>query len=242
MNRSILRVRDLSASYGATAVLHGLTLDVPERGITALLGANGAGKTTLLRSVSNAVVSTRGSIELAGKRIDGLATHAIASLGVAHVPDGRGTLAPLSVEENLLVGAIARRDRAEVRLDLQRMYELFPKLADHRQRAAGLLSGGEQQMVAIARALMLRPRLLLLDEPSFGLAPLVVRHIFEAIAGINRSTGLAVLVVEQNARLALDLADNAYVLESGRIALSGPAATLRDDPRVRAAYLGIQGN
>jgi len=239
MTRSLLSVRDLSATYKTTPVLQSVNLDVPEGGITALLGANGAGKTTVLRAISNALVKTHGRIELDGKRIDGLRTDSIAGLGVAHVPDGRGTFTQLTVEENLLVAAISRRDRAGVRPDLQRMYELFPKLGEYRHKMAGLLSGGEQQMVAIARGLMLRPRLLMLDEPSFGLAPMVVRHIFDLLAQVNRSTGLAILVVEQNASLALALAHNAYVLEMGRIEISGPADALRADPRVRAAYLGI---
>jgi len=239
MTGSLLRVRGLSAAYKATAVLDSVDLDVREGGITALLGANGAGKTTLLRAISNAVVKTRGAIELEGRRIDGMATDAISGLGVAHVPDGRGTFAQLTVEENLLVGAISRRDRPGVRADMVRMYELFPKLGECRGRMAGLLSGGEQQMVAIARALMLRPRLLMLDEPSFGLAPLVVRQIFNVLGQINRATGLGILVVEQNARLALDLAHDAYVLEMGRVAISGSAQDLQTDPRVRAAYLGI---
>jgi branched-chain amino acid transport system ATP-binding protein len=185
------------------------------------------------------MVKTRGQIELDGKRIDGLTADAIACLGVAHVPDGRGTFAQLTVEENLRVGAISRRDNAQVREDILRMYELFPKLGTYRQQMAGLLSGGEQQMVAIARALMLRPRLLMLDEPSFGLAPLVVHRIFQTLGQINRDSGLGILIVEQNARLALALAHNAYVLEMGRVTISGPAQALQADPRVRAAYLGL---
>lgn len=239
MTRSLLSVHGLSAAYGSTTVLSDVALEVPQRGITALLGANGAGKTTMLRAISNAMVKTRGHVELDGKRIDGLATDAIACLGVAHVPDGRGTFAQLTVEENLRVGAISRRDSTQVRADIVRMYELFPKLGMYRQQMAGLLSGGEQQMVAIARALMLRPRLLMLDEPSFGLAPLVVHQIFETLGQINRDTGLGILVVEQNARLALALAHNAYVLEMGRVTISGSAQALQADPRVRAAYLGI---
>ena len=239
MSDSLLQVRQLFAAYRGTAVLQSVDIDVRRGGITALLGANGAGKTTLLRAVSHALVKTRGSIEFDGRRIDGLPTDAIARLGVAHVPDGRGTFTQLTVEENLLVGAIARQDRAQVRADLGRMYALFPVLEAYRHKMAGLLSGGEQQMVAIARALMLRPRLLMLDEPSFGLAPLVVRQIFEVLGRINRESGLSILVVEQNAQLALDLADHAYVLEMGRIAISGSAQALKTDPRVRAAYLGL---
>jgi branched-chain amino acid transport system ATP-binding protein len=239
MTSSLLSVRSLFAAYRSTPVLQGIDIDVRQGGITALLGANGAGKTTLLRAVSHALVKTRGSVEFDGKRIDGLPTDSIARLGIAHVPDGRGTFAQLTVEENLLVGAIARQGRAQVRADLGRMYALFPVLGAYRQRMAGLLSGGEQQMVAIARSLMLRPRLLMLDEPSFGLAPLIVRQIFEVLGQINRDSGLSILVVEQNARLALDLADHAYVLEMGRVAISGNAESLKADPRVRAAYLGI---
>jgi branched-chain amino acid transport system ATP-binding protein len=241
MTRNLLTVRELTAAYRATDVLHSVDIDVREGGMTAILGANGAGKTTLLRAISNALVKVKARIELRGRRIDGLATNAIARLGVAHVPDGRGTFTELSVQENLLVGAISRSDRTEVAADLERMYELFPKLAEHRHKMAGLLSGGEQQMVAIARALMLRPVLLMLDEPSFGLAPMVVRQMFEVLAQLNLSTGLGILVVEQNAQLALEAADHAYVLEMGRVAISGPAQELRADPRVRAAYLGIQG-
>lgn len=239
MTRSLLTVRGLTAAYKSTTVLKSVDLDVPEGSITALLGANGAGKTTTLRAISNAMVRMQGRIELGDRRIDSLSTDAIACLGVAHVPDGRGTFTQLTVEENMLVGAIARRDRAGVRQDTERMYALFPKLGEYRHKMAGLLSGGEQQMVAIARALMLRPRLLMLDEPSFGLAPLVVQQIFKVLGQINRETGLGILVVEQNAHLALSLAHNAYVLEMGRVVISGPAEALREDPRVRAAYLGM---
>lgn len=239
MTGSLLKVRGLSAAYRSNEVLRGVDIDVRQGGITALLGANGAGKTTLLRAVSHALVKTRGSIEFDGKRIDGLPTDSIARLGVAHVPDGRGTFAELTVEENLLVGAIARKGRAQVCADLGRMYALFPVLGTYRHKMAGLLSGGEQQMVAIARSLMLRPRLLMLDEPSFGLAPLIVRQIFEVLGQINRDSGLSILVVEQNAQLALDLADHAYVLEMGRVAISGSAESLKTDTRVRAAYLGM---
>ncbi|WP_399681166.1 ABC transporter ATP-binding protein [Xenophilus sp.] len=236
---NLLEVRGLSATYQATAVLKSVDVDVARGGITALLGANGAGKTTLLRAISHALVKTQGSIRFDGQPIEGLPSDAVARLGIAHVPDGRGTFTQLTVEENLLVGAITRPRGGEVRRDIERMYALFPRLADYRGKPAGLLSGGEQQMVAIARALMLRPRLLMLDEPSFGLAPLVVRQIFEVLGQINREGGLSILVVEQNARLALDLARHAYVLEAGRVAISGPAASLRSDPRVKKAYLGI---
>jgi branched-chain amino acid transport system ATP-binding protein len=239
MTTPLLKVSRLTAAYRATPVLHDVSLDVFPGGVTALLGANGAGKTTLLRAISGAMVRATGAIELDGRRIDGLSTDAIARLGVGHVPDGRGTFAGLTVEENLRVGALSRRDRAAVPADLKRMYGLFPKLFDLRRTPAGLLSGGEQQMLAIARALMLKPRLLMLDEPSFGLAPLVVRAIFDLLGTIKREGGLGILLVEQNARLALDIADRACVLETGRVALSGAAETLRNDPRVQAAYLGM---
>ncbi|MDM0032515.1 ABC transporter ATP-binding protein [Variovorax sp. J22P271] len=239
MTANILEVRGLFATYHATAVLKSVDLDVPRGGITALLGANGAGKTTVLRAISHAMVKTHGSIALDGERIEALTSDAIARLGVAHVPDGRGTFTQLTVEENLLVGAVTRPRGADTLADVERMYALFPRLAEYRRKPAGLLSGGEQQMVAIARALMLRPRLLMLDEPSFGLAPMVVRQIFDVLAQINRDSGLSILVVEQNARLALELAHNAYVIETGRIAISGTADSLRSDPRVKTAYLGI---
>jgi branched-chain amino acid transport system ATP-binding protein len=235
---AFLSIRGLNAGYKATRVLEDIDLDVPLGGVTALLGANGAGKTTLLRAISNAVVRSSGAVELDGRRIDGLPTEAIARLGVAHVPDGRGTFAQLTVEENLLAGACGRDRRARIKADLEHMYEIFPRLREYRRRAAGLMSGGEQQMLAIARALMLKPRLLMLDEPSFGLAPLVVRQIFDLLAQVKRESQLSILLVEQNADLALELADNAYVLETGRIVMGGSAASMRGDARVRAAYLG----
>ncbi|OVZ55077.1 ABC transporter ATP-binding protein [Pigmentiphaga sp. NML080357] len=237
---ALLRVSGLRAAYRSHAVLHDVSLEIPMGGVTTLLGANGAGKTTLLRAISGAMVTFKGSIELEGRRIDGMSTDAIARLGVAHVPDGRGTFPALTVEENLMVGAISRRDRTGVREDMGRMYELFPKLSGYRRSMAGLLSGGEQQMLAIARALMLRPRLLMLDEPSFGLAPLVVKQIFDMLREIKQEARLGILLVEQNARLALEIADSACVLEVGRVAIAGDANSLRGDPRVRAAYLGLQ--
>jgi branched-chain amino acid transport system ATP-binding protein len=238
MTRPLLKVSGLTAAYRASPVLRDVSLEVFPGGVTALLGANGAGKTTLLRAISGALVRSTGTIEFDGRRIDGLTTDAVARAGVGHVPDGRGTFGGLTVEENLMVGALSRRDRAAVRGDLQRMYGLFPKLSDYRRTPAGLLSGGEQQMLAIARALMLKPRLLMLDEPSFGLAPLVVRAIFDLLGEIKRDGNLSILLVEQNAKLALDVADLGCVLEVGRVAISGPAASLRGDPRVQAAYLG----
>jgi len=237
MAAPLLEVRDLHAGYGPTEVLHGLDFAIDEGSITALLGANGAGKTTTLRALCG-MVRTRGEIRFAGERIDGKATEDIVRLGVAHVPDGRGTFSDLTTEENLRLGAYARRDRSALAQDFERMYQLFPILAQRRHQQAGTLSGGQQQMLAVARALMLRPRLLLLDEPSFGLAPLVVKEIFEVMRDINRDQRVTILVVEQNAAMALLLADHAHLLETGRILRSGRSSELMNDDAVRRAYLG----
>jgi branched-chain amino acid transport system ATP-binding protein len=234
---ALLEVCDLCAGYSAADVLRGVNFTVEQGGITAILGANGAGKTTLLRAVSG-MLRRRGSIRFDGRPIENLATEDIARLGIAHVPDGRGTFLDLSTEENLRIGAYTRRDRAEVARDLQRVFTYFPRLQERRHQQAGTLSGGEQQMLAVSRALMLRPRLLLLDEPSFGLAPLVVQDIFGIMRGINAEQGVSVLLVEQNAGLALDLADHAYVLETGQVVMSGTTETVRSDEAVRRAYLG----
>jgi branched-chain amino acid transport system ATP-binding protein len=234
----LLDVSGLRAAYGPSAVLHGIDFTVAGGGITTLLGANGAGKTTTLRALCNMMVTVTGEIRFAGERIDGLETEAIVRRGIAHVPDGRGTFSDLTVEENLRLGAYARRDRNRVAPDFERIYGYFPRLLERRRQQAGTLSGGEQQMLAISRALMLRPRLLLLDEPSFGLAPLVVRDIFAILRRINADDGVGILLVEQNASLALKLADQAYLLETGGIALAGPAAEIAGDEAVRRAYLG----
>ncbi len=234
---ALLEVRDLHAQYGPTQVLHGLSFSVEAGGITTILGANGAGKTTTLRAVCG-MVKRQGEVTLAGARIDKLATESIVRLGVAHVPDGRGTFAALSVEENLRLGAYTRRDKAEVAADYERMYGYFPRLKERFKQQAGLLSGGEQQMLAVSRALMLRPKLLLLDEPSFGLAPLVVQELFEIFKEINRRDRVSLLLVEQNAALALKVADQAYLLETGRVVISGPAEDIRNDESVRRSYLG----
>ena len=234
---SLLEVRGLRAQYGSTKVLHGLDFDVAEGGITTILGANGAGKTTTLRAVCN-MVRTEGQVVLAGSRIDGLATENIVRKGVAHVPDGRGTFLHLSVEENLRLGAYTRRDRSQVETDFERVYGYFPRLKERHRQQAGTLSGGEQQMLAVSRALMLRPRLLLLDEPSFGLAPLVVQHLFEIFRTINRQDRIGMLLVEQNASMALRLAQHAYLLETGRVVVSGPAEDIGHDETVRRSYLG----
>jgi branched-chain amino acid transport system ATP-binding protein len=233
----LLEARGVEAQYGWTKVLHGITFDVEEGGITTILGANGAGKTTALRAVCG-MVKTAGEIRLAGSRIDGRATEEIVRLGVAHAPEGRGTFVQLTVEENLRLGAYTRRDTARLTEDFDRVYRYFPVLRERRGQLAGTLSGGEQQMLAVARALMLRPRLLLLDEPSLGLAPLVVQEIFRIVRTINRQEQVSVLLVEQNASLALELADHAYLLETGRVVLAGPSGELRQDEAVRRSYLG----
>jgi len=234
---AILQVEDLHVAYGETRVIHGIGFAVEARGITTILGANGAGKTTTLRAVSG-IVPPRGRIELDGRRIDGKACEDITRLGIAHVPEGRGTFVGFTVEENLRLGAHVRRDRTGVSEDMERVYGYFPVLGQRRSQVAGTLSGGEQQMLALARALMLRPRLLLLDEPSLGLAPLVVQEIFRIVRAINQREGVSVLLVEQNAALALGLADHAYLLETGRVVLAGPAEEIRQDDAVRRAYLG----
>jgi branched-chain amino acid transport system ATP-binding protein len=234
---TLLEAENLEAQYGPTKVLHGLGFAVEAGGITAILGANGAGKTTTLRAVCG-MIKTAGEIRFDGRRIDGRATEDIVRLGIAHVPEGRGTFVNLTVEENLRLGAYARRQRSSLDADYQRVYQYFPVLRERRTQVAGTLSGGEQQMLAVARALMLRPRLLLLDEPSLGLAPMVVREIFRIVRTINRDEGVSVLLVEQNAAIALSLADHAYLLETGRVVISGAAAELGRDESIRRSYLG----
>jgi branched-chain amino acid transport system ATP-binding protein len=237
MSDVILQVRGLHAQYGNTRVLHGIDFDVQRGGITTILGANGAGKTTTLRAVCG-MVKTQGEILLAGERIQGMATESIVRQGVAHVPDGRGTFLNFTVEENLRIGAYTRGDKAQVQDDYERIFGYFPMLKARHKQQAGTLSGGEQQMLAVSRALMLKPRLLLLDEPSFGLAPLIVRELFEIFRTINQRDGISMLLVEQNASLALKLADHAYLLETGRVVRSGTAASIQDDEAVRRSYLG----
>ncbi|HVV93153.1 MAG TPA: ABC transporter ATP-binding protein [Hyphomicrobiales bacterium] len=237
MSAPLLAVRNLRAGYGGVQALFGLDFEVAEGGATALLGANGAGKTTTLRAICG-MVAAEGEIALDGRPILGHATEDIARLGVAHVPEGRGTFTPLTVAENLALGAISRRGRAAIAGDLDRVYGYFPRLAERRAQQAGTLSGGEQQMLAIGRALMLRPRLMLLDEPSFGLAPRLVEELFRILGRLRDEESMAMLVVEQNARLALDLADQAYLIETGRMVMGGPAATVGRDETVRRAYLG----
>ena len=233
----LLEARKLCAYYGPTQVLFDIDFSLEPGHITAILGANGAGKTTTLRAICQ-MVRTSGQLEFSGQQLVGKATENVVRMGVAHVPDGRGTFTSLSVDDNLKLGAYVRGDRAEVARDIERTYERFPRLAERRNQQAGTLSGGEQQMLAISRALMLRPKLLLLDEPSFGLAPLIVAEIFRIMRKINEEDGVSMLVVEQNASLALDLAHHAYLLETGRVALSGPAEDIKRDESVRRAYLG----
>jgi len=232
---ALLELRDVEARYGPVQALRGVSIDVPEGTVVAVLGANGAGKTTTLRAVSG-TVRRSGEILLAGKPLRG-GPEAAAKAGVAHVPEGRGTFTELSVVENLRLGAYTRRERS-VKADIERMAEYFPWISDRGEQRAGTLSGGEQQMLALARALMSRPRLLMLDEPSLGLAPLIVREIFRIVRELNEKEGLTVLVVEQDARIALNAAATAYVLEVGKVAVSGSSAELRDDEAVRRSYLG----
>jgi branched-chain amino acid transport system ATP-binding protein len=234
---AILRARGLKAFYGPIEALRGVDFEVEEGGVTAMLGANGAGKTTALRAIS-AMIRREGELEFRGKPLRARAPEDVARLGVAHVPDGRGTFTDLTVEENLRLGAYVRRDRAAVRSDFGRVFGYFPRLAERLKQQAGTLSGGEQQMLAISRALLSKPALLLLDEPSFGLAPLVVAEIFRILSAINANEGVSILIVEQNANLALDLASRAYLLETGRVVVGGPASAIRADDSVRRAYLG----
>jgi branched-chain amino acid transport system ATP-binding protein len=232
---ALLELREVEARYGPVQALRGISLEVPEGQIVAVLGANGAGKTTTLRAVSG-TVRRSGEILFAGKPLRG-GPEAVAKAGIAHVPEGRGTFTELSVLENLRLGAYTRRDR-DLRGDLDRMAAHFPWIRERGDQQAGTLSGGEQQMLALARALMGRPRLLMLDEPSLGLAPMIVREIFRIVRELNERDGLTVLVVEQDARIALDTAGSAYVLEVGKVAVSGPSAALREDDAVRRSYLG----
>jgi branched-chain amino acid transport system ATP-binding protein len=234
---ALLQVSNLRAAYGLTRVLHGISFSLEQGSITALLGANGAGKTTTLRALCG-MVRAEGEIAFGGARIEGRATEDIVRLGIAHVPDGRGTFVNLSVEENLRLGAYVRRDKHAIEQDSERVYSYFPRLKERRRQQAGTLSGGEQQMLAVSRALMLRPKLLLLDEPSFGLAPLVVREIFGIMRSINANDKVSILLVEQNAAMALDLADHAYLIETGQVVLSGTSAEIKQNDAVRRSYLG----
>ena len=233
----LLEVRQLCAFYGQSQALYGLDFALAEGAIVTLLGANGAGKTTTLRALCGMVRMT-GRVSFDGKPIGGRPTEDIVRLGVAHVPEGRGTFTRMTVEENLLLGAMTRGDKAAIAADLDEVYGVFPRLKERRRQLAGTLSGGEQQMLAVGRALMLRPRLMLLDEPSFGLAPLLVGELFAILRRLNRERRVAMLIVEQDAALALDLAEEAYLLETGRIVMAGPAREIAKDEAVRRSYLG----
>ena len=234
----LIQLSEIHVSHGKVRALHGISMEVAKGGIVTIIGANGAGKSTMLRTISGLCRPTAGSITFQGQSIETVAVDQIVKLGISHVPEGRRVFPDMTVEENLRTGAYLRYDRMEVSQDLQGIFNRFPVLEKRRKLNASSLSGGEQQMLAIGRALMSRPRLLLLDEPSMGLAPVMVRSIGEIIRTIN-STGVAVVLVEQNAELALNLADYAYVLENGRITLEGKSDMLRDNEQVRSAYLGV---
>lgn len=234
---AILEANDLHAFYGPTHVLHGVSFAIEPGGITTLLGANGAGKTTTLRALCG-MCGCRGQVHFDGQPISGKGTEDIVRYGIAHVPEGRGTFSGLTVEENLKLGAYTRKDKAKINEDFERVYTYFPRLKERHKQQAGTLSGGEQQMLAVSRALMMRPRLLLLDEPSFGLAPLVVQDIFSILRTINQEEKVSMLLVEQNASQALAIADHAYLLETGRVMVSGTSEDIRNDESVRRSYLG----
>ncbi len=234
---AILEAENLEAYYGQTKALHGLDFTLEDGGITTILGANGAGKTTTLRAVCG-MIRTGGSVKFEDRHLDGMATEKICRLGIAHVPEGRGTFVRLSVEENLRLGAITRKDKENIAEDFERVYGYFPRLRERSDQQAGTLSGGEQQMLAVARALMMRPRLMLLDEPSFGLAPLLVQELFGILRSINQEARVSMLLVEQNASMALDLADHAYLLETGNVVMSGTSDVFQSDESIRKSYLG----
>jgi branched-chain amino acid transport system ATP-binding protein len=234
---SLLEMEGVTGGYGPVKVLHGIDVTIEEGEVAVILGANGAGKTTTLRAICG-MLGAKGRVAFDGRSILGKRPEAVARSGIAHVPQGRGTFTELTVDENLRLGAINRKDK-EVRADIGSWYEAFPRLGERKEQAAGSMSGGEQQMLAIARAMMSRPKLLLLDEPSLGLAPLITQELFKRLGDINRETGLTMLVVEQNANLALAIGHHGYVLEAGRIVVSGSAAELNSNDDVRKAYLGF---
>lgn len=234
----MLEIKNLTVSYGAITALHGISLSVPDGKIITLIGANGAGKTTTLKTVSGLLKPRSGEILHGGKNISGLPPHQIVKLGISHVPEGRMIFANLTVMENLQIGAYLQKDKQIIGCELDNVFSLFPRLKERVQQIAGTLSGGEQQMLAIGRALMSKPKFLMLDEPSLGLAPLLVKSIFEKIVEINRQQGLTILLVEQNANLALEISHFGYVLETGKVVVQGDSAALRQNPQVRSAYLG----
>jgi branched-chain amino acid transport system ATP-binding protein len=234
----MLTIENLCVSYGAIKALHGVSLSVPPKSIVTLIGSNGAGKSTTLRAVSGLIKPQAGTITYNGERIDGLKASDIVARGLCQVPEGRMVFANLTVRENLMMGAYLQRDQALIRRERDYVISVFPRLAEREKQLAGTLSGGEQQMLAIGRALMGRPKFLMLDEPSLGIAPLLVKAIFEQIVAINRNHGITILLVEQNANLALEIATHGFVLETGRVILENDSAALRSDPKVRSAYLG----
>jgi branched-chain amino acid transport system ATP-binding protein len=241
----MLQIKNLVAGYGKVQVLHGISIHVPKGKVVTLIGSNGAGKTTTMRAISGMIAPTAGEISLNGKRVEGKESYDIAKLGLAHSPEGRRVFATMTVNDNLILGAFPRltgsRPKGDVAADLERALELFPRLKERRLQLAGTLSGGEQQMLAMARAVMLNPDVVLLDEPSMGLAPILVAEVFRIIERL-KSEGVTMLLVEQFAAAALAVADYGYVLENGRISVHGPATQLRDDPAVKAAYLGGSGS
>ena len=234
----MLEVKNLEVSYGAIKALHGISLSVKQGSIVTLIGSNGAGKSTTLRAISGLVKPQSGEILYGGKGISGLPAHQIVARGLSHVPEGRMVFANLTVQENLRMGAYLQRDKTVISEELELVFKTFPRLREREKQIAGTLSGGEQQMLAIGRALMSRPKFLMMDEPSLGIAPLLVKTIFEKIVEINRTQGITILLVEQNANLALEISNYGYVLETGRIILQNESAALRKDPKVRSAYLG----
>ncbi len=234
----MLEIKNLHVSYGAIKALHGISLSVKQGSIVTLIGSNGAGKSTTLRAISGLVKPRSGEILFEGKVISGLPAHQIVALGLSHVPEGRMVFANLTVNENLMMGAYLQRDKAVIQQELELVFKTFPRLQEREKQIAGTLSGGEQQMLAIGRALMSKPKFLMMDEPSLGIAPLLVKTIFEKIVEINRTHGITILLVEQNANLALEISHYGYVLETGKIILQNESAALRQDPKVRSAYLG----
>jgi branched-chain amino acid transport system ATP-binding protein len=235
---NMLEIENLEVAYGSIQALHGVSLRVSQGSIVTLIGANGAGKSTTLRAISGLIKARGGKVRYDGEDITNLPPHAIVARGLCHVPEGRMVFANLTVEENLRMGAYLRKDKAGVAADMEFGYEMFPRLRERRHQAAGTMSGGEQQMLAIARAIMSKPRCLMLDEPSLGIAPILVRSIFEQIVAINKARGITILLVEQNANLALAVSHHGYVLETGKVLFDDTSAALRTNPQVRAAYLG----